>query len=301
MATIKEYYETDFSNTIRIDMSVNFGDEVIEGCILNDFSAYAMYLAFYIESSNKSLAYFTKFITFWASNNTVTLGNRVLLPSAKTYHGELKIENPNGGINVLSRFFGDTDWQSNMELLRTKRVFIYSESTLNREDQISLNTLANSLNVSLQFRSTEYRQKRADIESPLAFISHDSKDKERVARPIATRLQQYLTPVWYDEFSLNVGDNLRQTIEKGLKECRKCILILSPNFLTNNGWTKTEFDSIFTRQILEEDKLILPVWVDVTPKQVYDYSPSLLNVLGLKFNELGIEEVSRRLNNVIKT
>ncbi len=63
--------------------------------------------------------------------------------------------------------------------------------------------------------------------------------------------------MWYDEFSLRVGDNLRDSIEKGLKECRRCILVLSPNFISNKGWTKTEFDSIFTRQILEEERLVL--------------------------------------------
>jgi TIR domain len=59
-----------------------------------------------------------------------------------------------------------------------------------------------------------------------------------------------MCPVWYDEFALKIGDNLRDSIERGLKECRKCVLVLSPNFLTNGGWTKKEFDSIFTREIL---------------------------------------------------
>jgi hypothetical protein len=37
--------------------------------------------------------------------------------------------------------------------------------------------------------------------------------------------------VWYDEFSLKVGDSLRESIEKGIKECKKCILILTQNYL----------------------------------------------------------------------
>jgi hypothetical protein len=150
----------------------------------------------------------------------------------------------------------------------------------------------------LQFRSAEYVQSRARFEKPLAFISHDSKDKETVAKPIAIALQRLLCPVWYDEFSLTVGGNLRESIEKGLKDCKKCVLILSSNFFSNGGWTKKEFDSIFTREILERSSVILPVWYGVTKQQVYDYSPSLLNVVGLDWG-LGEDEVCRRLHRAI--
>lgn len=98
-------------------------------------------------------------------------------------------------------------------------------------------------------------------------------------------------PVWYDEFSINIGDNIRDSIEKGLKECKKCILVLSPNFISNKGWTKIEFDSIFTRQILEEQKLVLPVWYKVTEDDVYNYSPSLLNI---KYQRCRLGDTRRR-------
>jgi hypothetical protein len=64
--------------------------------------------------------------------------------------------------------------------------------------------------------------------------------------------------------------------------------------LTNAGWTKREFDSIFTREILQEKKLVLPVWYDVTKQEVYEYSPSLLNVKGVDWG-LGEDEVCRQL------
>ena len=72
------------------------------------------------------------------------------------------------------------------------------------------------------------------------------------------------------------------------------MLVLSPNFLTNGGWTKKEFDSIFTREILEAQQLVLPVWHGVRKEQVYEYSPSLLNVKGISW-EIGSDEVCRRL------
>jgi TIR domain len=110
---------------------------------------------------------------------------------------------------------------------------------------------------------------------PLGFISYDSSDREDVARKIATNLQRMMCPVWYDEFSLRPGANLRDSIERGLKTCKKCILILSSNFFSNSGWTKKEFDSIFTREVLEQGQLVLPIWHGVTKEMVYNYSPSL--------------------------
>jgi hypothetical protein len=103
-----------------------------------------------------------------------------------------------------------------------------------------------------------------------------------------------MCPVWYDEFSLKVGDRLRESIELGLKECKKCVLVISQNFLSNTGWTKVEFNSIFTREIIQRDDFLLPVWHGVTKEEVFNYSPSLADRVGVNWN-LGEAEVLRRL------
>ena len=64
---------------------------------------------------------------------------------------------------------------------------------------------------------------------------------------------------------------MRESIEKGLRECKKCVLVLSPHFFANNGWTKREFDSIFTREVIEEAKLVLPIWYGVTKYLTFPY------------------------------
>ena len=131
-------------------------------------------------------------------------------------------------------------------------------------------------------------------ERPVAFICHDSRDKERVARPIAEGLSRLACPVWYDDFSLNVGDHLRESIERGLQEAKKCILVLSPRFLANSGWTKVEFNSIFSRELIQRKNIILPVWAGVTKEGVLAYSPSLANRVAVNWR-LGVSEVVRRL------
>ena len=84
-----------------------------------------------------------------------------------------------------------------------------------------------------------------------------------------------------------------------MKECKKCVLVLSPNFLGNGGWSKTEFDSVFTRQILEGSDVVLPVWCGITKQQVYEYSPSLLDRVAVHWDE-GIEQVLQKLHRAIE-
>ncbi len=140
---------------------------------------------------------------------------------------------------------------------------------------------------------------RSKSEKPLAFICHDSRDKDAVVRELASELTRMMCPVWYDEFSLNVGDNLRESIDRGLKESKYCVLVLSPNFFSNAGWGRAEFDSIHMREILEEKNVILPVWHDVSVTEVYEYNARLANKVGIS-TELGITQVAGKLSRKIK-
>ena len=46
------------------------------------------------------------------------------------------------------------------------------------------------------------------------FISHASEDKEVIAGPLADTLKGKGLAVWYDDFSLTVGDSLRESITR---------------------------------------------------------------------------------------
>ena len=170
---------------------------------------------------------------------------------------------------------------------------------MDEESILQLKDEGSRLGHNIQFRANVYAMTRAKFEVPLAFISHDSRDKDQVARRIAIGFQRMQCPVWYDDFILKVGDSLRDSIEKGLKECKKCILVLSPNFVSNNGWTKKEFDSIFTRELIDNKRLVLPIWYNVTKDIVYNYSPALANVKGLDWVALGEDEVCRQLYKAV--
>jgi hypothetical protein len=105
-----------------------------------------------------------------------------------------------------------------------------------------------------------------------AFISHASEDKPFV-RTLAEALQRVGLRVWYDEFTLCVGDSLRRSIDYGLANSRYGIVILSPNFFAKD-WPQKELDGLIARETLVE-KVILPVWHNITANQVKKYSPIL--------------------------
>ncbi len=296
MATLREYFDADFSYAARLHVTFpSITSEDVEGVILFDFAGGTAFVACFVRGSNHPFDFFVRIIeAVQFGKSQVNLDGKIQLPSVRAFPGFLEVRNVNP-FEMRARFHGDPEWISINDIPASTRIFIYSETALNIEEVLRLKTRARELNQRLQFRSVEHALERSKYETPLAFICHDSRDKLDVAKKIAIGLQRLLCPVWYDEFSLKVGSNLRESIEKGLKTCRKCILILSPNFFSNKGWTKKEFDSIFTREILEERQLVLPVWYGVTKQQVYEYSPSLLNVKGISWQELGEEEVCRQL------
>ena len=67
-----------------------------------------------------------------------------------------------------------------------------------------------------------------------------------------------------------------------------------PNFLAKGGWPKREYDLVFTRELVEARKLILPVWADVTQAEIFEYSPVLADRYALNWKS-GEEEVCKQL------
>ena len=103
------------------------------------------------------------------------------------------------------------------------------------------------------------------------FICHASEDKEPFVLPLAESLQAEHMEVWFDEFSLKLGDSIRRSIDKGLRQSRFGVVVLSPAFFEKN-WPQYELDGLITREMKGRDIIILPVWHGVTQEDVMHYS-----------------------------
>lgn len=131
-----------------------------------------------------------------------------------------------------------------------------------------------------------------------AFICHASEDKEAFVRPLAEMLRQNHLEVWYDEFSLSLGDSIRRAIDRGLAQSSYGIVVLSPSFFSKN-WTQYELDGLVEREIAGADRLILPIWHEVAHSDVLSYSPSLANRKAARTSG-GLESVVSELLGVIR-
>lgn len=130
------------------------------------------------------------------------------------------------------------------------------------------------------------------------FISHASEDKEEVVRPLAHALRMEGLKVWYDEFELKIGDSLRRKIDKGLANSKFGIVVLSKAFI-KKGWTNYELDGIITKSVSGE-QIILPIWHNISKKEVIDFSPSLADKLARNTLSNTVEEIANEIAEVIQ-
>jgi len=129
------------------------------------------------------------------------------------------------------------------------------------------------------------------------FICHAGEDKDAVARPLANGLTQAGLKVWYDEFTLTLGDSLRHAIDCGLAGSRYGAVILSPDFFAKE-WPQRELDGLTAREI-DGEKVILPIWHKVTHKYITRFSPTLADRLGASTDK-GLDTVVREILRVVR-
>lgn len=130
------------------------------------------------------------------------------------------------------------------------------------------------------------------------FISHASDDKESIVRSLAEALRSKGLSVWYDEFTLRIGDSLRKKIDAGLAKSRVGLVVISPSFI-KKGWTNYELDGIVTRSISGE-QILLPIWHEITKQQVMDFSPSLADKVARSTAVHTVEEIAKEIAELLE-
>ena len=122
------------------------------------------------------------------------------------------------------------------------------------------------------------------------FISHAWEDKEAVAKPLADALIAKGAKVWLDKYEMTVGDSLRKSIDDGLAHSRYGIVILSETYF-KKFWTGKELNGLFAKQE-DGQKVILPVWHNISKDKVKEYSPILADMVALKTADFTTDELA---------
>lgn len=135
-----------------------------------------------------------------------------------------------------------------------------------------------------------------------AFISHSSRDKHTFVRPLVECLVENGARVWYDEYSMAVGDSLSVSIDHGLRSARFGVVVISPAFIQTaeaSGWTHYEMRGIVANSIGFKHRRILPIWLDVDWQEVRSWSPPLADILAVDASRRDVEEVALNLMRVL--
>jgi len=128
------------------------------------------------------------------------------------------------------------------------------------------------------------------------FVCHASEDKAAFARPLAQRLQGIGFKVWLDDWCLEVGDSLAQSIEVGLQSSRYGIVVLSPAFLSKK-WPRQELSAMLARESTSA-RVVLPVWYGLQPEDVRQQLPLLADRVAARAEE-GFDAIVDRLARVL--
>lgn len=131
------------------------------------------------------------------------------------------------------------------------------------------------------------------------FLSHASEDKAGFVDPLAEGLSDLGWRIWYDKQQLMVGDSLIGSIEQGLRRSRYVVFVVSPKSLTKPGWVEAEWEAVLNRQTSLGEKRVLPVWLDVSMKDVSEHHPFLARYLAANGSK-GVADVVLQLDKTAK-
>ena len=76
------------------------------------------------------------------------------------------------------------------------------------------------------------------------------------------------------------------------------MVVLSPSFISK-GWPNYELDGIVARSISGEQTL-LPIWHNITKREVVDYSPSLADRVARSTTSHTVEEIAAEIAELLR-
>lgn len=130
------------------------------------------------------------------------------------------------------------------------------------------------------------------------FVSHAWEDKEDFVDEFVSELRKQGLKVWYDTDKIKWGDPMREKIDKGLSKSRYGVVVLSPDYIAEHKyWTKAELNGLFQVETIN-GKTILPIWHNLTKKQVVEYSPIIADRKAMTTASMTPEEIASELKNL---
>jgi hypothetical protein len=178
----------------------------------------------------------------------------------------------------------------------TKKVYVFTDKIQEGMEPEKMIALFKEHGLFLEIRDDEYHKRHISGNTPDVFICHDSRDKD-FAEKLAFDLGNSLVKVWYDAYSLEIGDSLTSKIQDGISKAKFGIIVISKNFLSNEKWVKFELQSLMTKQIVTTQKVILPIWHGISADDLKEYY-WLLDKVALN-SDIGIKGIAFKIKTLV--
>ena len=164
MATIRDFFSTDFVNYWsihgEIECSTPSTQVTVISRVLIDFVANVKFGAFFVPDCLETF------------NLCVALVQHPEMALNRADDVLLRAETPDGGSFKSS------------DALFSGRIFLYCETQLSESEIDACLSEGRERGLVVQYRGPQYAESRSVHERPLAFISHDSRDKAEIALPL---------------------------------------------------------------------------------------------------------------------
>lgn len=174
------------------------------------------------------------------------------------------------------------------------QISVENELTLCKDEQIISKEAFDEL---ISFLNNKILEQKSDEVEYDFFISYAKEDEETIVNPLVDKLKCSGAKVWIDSTEISLGDNIRKNIDKGLSLSKFGVVILSKHYFAKS-WTNYEFDALMQRQ-LQSEKVILPIWHNISLDDVKKFSPTLLNIAAIKSSSSTIDEITQQLINTL--
>lgn len=130
------------------------------------------------------------------------------------------------------------------------------------------------------------------------FISHASDDKDLFVRELAVKLKSRNIEIWYDEFTLIPGMSIRTSIDNGLLHSNFGVVIFSEAFFIKE-WTQWELNGLIQKLHNTHQRILIPVWYNIDYHDIYNFSPSLADIIGIVYRN-DVDEVVNKIMSIVR-
>ena len=126
------------------------------------------------------------------------------------------------------------------------------------------------------------------------FVSHSSKDKEKIVYQLVQQLEQRGIEVWLDENEILAGDTLLKSVAKGVENALCTLLVITPAFF-KSFWTPLEIGLTLQK---DGENVVIPILCNVTDEDILDIAKKFPTILTLKYLKLDSNDISECIEEI---